>query len=185
MFSTQTRGQVGIGTLIVFIAMVLVAGTAAGVLVSTAGQLQAQAQQTGQESTAEVSDKIKLTTIVGNGTEDDEIDQVNITTRLAAGSGSVNLSKVLFTVEAGGKTDIVTNESFNVSEEQGNLQDGEILTEQSDVASVSIDFTETDVDIENIKPKGDIRIVAQSPSGSKSDIQGQAPTDITDSQILN
>jgi len=95
MFSTQTRGQVGIGTLIVFISMVLVAGIAAGVLVNSAGQLQAQAQQTGEESTAEVSDTIRLTTILGNGTANDTIDEVNVTTRLAAGSDSVNLSEVL------------------------------------------------------------------------------------------
>jgi flagellin-like protein len=183
MFSTQTRGQVGIGTLIVFISMVLVAGIAAGVLVNSAGQLQAQAQQTGEESTAEVSDTIRLTTILGNGTANDTIDEVNVTTRLAAGSDSVNLSEVLFTIEADGETDVINSEEFNITEVRGDLVNNGTLTEQGDVASININFDNTDID--NIEPKGEIRIVVQSPSGSKSEARGQAPTDITDSQILD
>ena len=184
MFDIESRGQVGIGTIIVFISMVLVAGIAAGVLVNSAGQLQAQAQQTGEETTAEVSDTLKLTTILGNGSDNDQINEVNVTTRLAAGSDSVNLSKVLFTIEAGGETDIVTNESFNITEEQGDVKNGQILTDQEDVASINIDFTDADVGINNIEPRGNILIIAQSPSGAKSEIRGQAPTDIDNSQIL-
>jgi flagellin FlaB len=67
MFKEQTdRGQVGIGTLIVFIAMVLVAAIAAGVLINTAGFLQTQSEQTGQQSSAQVTDRLEPVSKTGN-----------------------------------------------------------------------------------------------------------------------
>ena len=67
MFEERTdRGQVGIGTLIVFIAMVLVAAIAAGVLINTAGFLQTQSEQTGQQSSAQVTDRLEPVSKTGN-----------------------------------------------------------------------------------------------------------------------
>ncbi|NGM70156.1 flagellin B3 [Natronolimnobius sp. AArcel1] len=68
----EERGQVGIGTLIVFIAMVLVAAIAAGVLINTAGLLQSQAEATGQESTAQVSNVVQIDSATGDVAEPDD-----------------------------------------------------------------------------------------------------------------
>ena len=90
---SEERGQVGIGTLIVFIALVLVAAIAAGVLINTAGFLQTQAQATGEESTEQVSTNLVYlsTTGVVHGDEDG-IEQFETTVQLGPGSSAIDLN---------------------------------------------------------------------------------------------
>ena len=88
------RGQVGIGTLIVFIAMVLVAAIAAGVLINTAGFLQTQAEDTGTESTEQVADNLNVITEVGNVSGSDTINELRVGVQPAAGANDINLAKL-------------------------------------------------------------------------------------------
>ncbi len=88
----DNRGQVGIGTLIVFIAMVLVAAIAAGVLINTAGFLQSKSQQTGQDSTAQVSNRVEVVSGFGNVTNAENVDYINLTVMRGSGSDDINLS---------------------------------------------------------------------------------------------
>ena len=90
-------GEIGIGTMIVFIAAVIVAAIAAAVLVNTAGNLQRKAQETGEETTSEVSGNIFVRDIVGNVTtisSTDYVSGVNMTVALAPGANDVDLTQL-------------------------------------------------------------------------------------------
>lgn len=104
----NNRGQVGIGTLIVFIALVLVAAIAAGVIINTAGFLQTQAEETGEDSTSQVADNINVIGEFGdvmavsdnhdNPLADEEfinhVQEVRLTVQPSPGSGSTDLTEL-------------------------------------------------------------------------------------------
>ena len=96
MFDNENdnRGQVGIGTLIVFIAMVLVAAIAAGVLVNTAGFLQSTAEDTGQQSVDKVTNRLEVVSSHGIVDSSGDIKHLNLTFALASGSSAVSFDNV-------------------------------------------------------------------------------------------
>jgi len=94
---SDERGQVGIGTLIVFISMVLVAAIAAGVLINTAGFLQTKSEETGQASSDQVTNRLDIAPksgTVGTVGGKDVIGQVNVTVQTNPGAKNVDLRNV-------------------------------------------------------------------------------------------
>ena len=140
----EERGQVGIGTLIVFIAMVLVAAIAAGVLINTAGFLQTQAEATGEDSTQQVSDRLQVVSQSGylsdpaNGTVD------HLTFVLARSPGADNIDLNTVSVEMTGTSG---QETFDLSSNVTNVTiftggEDNVLTDASDRAEVTIALTD-------------------------------------------
>ena len=160
LFMKNDRGQVGIGTLIVFIAMVLVAAIAAGVLINTAGFLQTKAEQTGEDSTAQVSNRIAVVSAYGNvepnGTDPDGVNYINITVMRSAGADNINLSRAtiewvgpneadtLTYVDATNVTEL-TSENFNTEIIKGD--DPTVLTSTEDRLMIQMDASEVDTEL--------------------------------------
>ena len=88
-------GSIGIGAMIVFIAMVLVAGIAASVLIQTSTTLESQAMATGHQTTDEVSSGIAIFDIEGyaDTANDGDLSKIAIMVRARAGTDGVDLSQ--------------------------------------------------------------------------------------------
>ncbi|CDK38043.1 archaellin/type IV pilin N-terminal domain-containing protein [Halorubrum sp. AJ67] len=140
------RGQVGIGTLIVFIAMVLVAGIAAGVLINTAGFLQTQAEATGEESTDLVSERVNVNSevgVVGDSTAG-TLDEIRLSITGAPGAGQIDLSETTIqAVGPGGQENLVFVDSTSGGSQVTQLSVPAIAASDTSV-SISINYDNID-----------------------------------------
>jgi flagellin-like protein len=133
----EERGQVGIGTLIVFIAMVLVAAIAAGVLINTAGFLQTKSEATGQEASSQVSNRVTVVAATGDVTgeandayKNGTVRYVNLTVMRSAGAENINLSSA--TIQWIGPDNAVTLTNGPDTAETIKGENKEVLTTQED-----------------------------------------------------
>jgi len=175
MFNDNDRGQVGIGTLIVFIAMVLVAAIAAGVLINTAGLLQSQAEATGEESAEQVSDRVVVQSVSGEVQAEDEIQDINIVVRRSPGAGDINLNNLIIEAFANGESETYTEdgggETYDVSE-IGTLETSDTLSDSSDRAELS--FTSPEV----LNAGDSISISITTAAGGTAFVEKRAPSTI-------
>jgi flagellin FlaA/flagellin FlaB len=144
------RGQVGIGTLIVFIAMVLVAAIAAGVLINTAGFLQTKSEQTGQESSAQVSNRVQVVSAFGT-VSNEEVTEINLTVMRGSGSDDINLSAATIewigpetakTLTHNSDGGALQGDEFNVSAIKDPDGSDPVLNTQDDRFKITMEATE-------------------------------------------
>ncbi|GAB7095313.1 flagellin [Halolamina litorea] len=124
------RGQVGIGTLIIFIALVLVAAVAAGVLVTTADDLQSRASDTGADAQAQVSNQIDVVSATGAVGANDSISNITLVVKKSPGSDPIDLSEATIEYTSSGSSETLS---------QGSTTDSTTFT------TVDLDGTEATV----------------------------------------
>ncbi len=119
----REQGEFGIGSLIIFIAMIIVSAVTAVVLIQISYQLQQQAEDTGNVAIQDVSTGFKIISMGGYRYNDtwgttppyhDQIDWIDIKVSLIPGSPPVNLEDVILEVSDGqNSVDLVFNSSVS------------------------------------------------------------------------
>lgn len=111
----DVKAESGIGVLIIFIALVLVAAVAASVLIHTAGILQQRAQSTGTTTISQVSTGIVVNEIVGydNATPSEAggIEYLAIVVSDNTGGNPVDLGNTSLTLTMNGVTSVLVYNS--------------------------------------------------------------------------
>jgi flagellin FlaB len=105
------KADVGIGTMIVFIAAILVSAVAASVLIQTANQVREQAQSTGDQAIRSIATGMQVIEVVGqSNVAGTSIGALKLFVRLNAGSEPIRLDTLAITL-TGGTTSTVLSYS--------------------------------------------------------------------------
>jgi flagellin-like protein len=167
------RGQVGIGTLIIFIALVLVAAVAAGVLVQTSGLLQSQAESTGEDAQSEVGNQISVVGATGSvDTGNNVVDQVDLVVKKSAGSDPIDLEEATIEYTSANASATLTHGGTGTSGASASefgtegIDGGSdtIMSDTGDRITVTIDTSSIESGTSGIVPgdEAQLRIVDQS-----------------------
>jgi flagellin FlaB len=189
----KDRGQVGIGTLIVFIAMVLVAAIAAGVLINTAGFLQSSAEESGTGASEQTTNRLEVAgsvTGVEDGSDDD-IETVNINVKRESGAGNVDLEDA--TIQFIGPSEVSTltqdsgGDGFTVSEvkdDDGSISGSTVLNDDTDVAQISITFNSlTNPSVSDMGPGDSATLTITTDAGGETEVRITVPDTIQSSSV--
>ncbi|SFR98436.1 flagellin FlaB [Halomicrobium zhouii] len=188
--NNEDRGQVGIGTLIVFIAMVLVAAIAAGVLINTAGFLQSSAEETGQQSSSQVTDRLQVVSTVGSVADnsgDPVISEVEITVKRAPGADNVDLETTIaqwvdssstadltWDETTSGNYDAATNfTSSTFQDDDSSISESNVLNDPADRAVLT--FSAADISSPGIDEGETVTIKLNTQSGGTTTATISAP----------
>ena len=107
---------VGIGTLIIFIAMVLVAAVAASVIMQTAENLQQRAYAVGKQTIRDVSSGLRVIDVTGyTDTNKSKIEYIAISITPRAGSLDIDLNKTLLYLKLDNFSVLSFNRALKIS----------------------------------------------------------------------
>lgn len=188
-FLNDNHAQAGIGTLIIFIAMVLVAAVAAAVLISTSGILQQKAQKTGAEAITETVSNLMVDTITGdrNNVTDAQLIRYNITVKPASGTGRIDLNQSTITVitkdkivslsnaYATGVADATHFSLTKIRDDDNSFDTGNkiYVIDSGDLVRFTIDASAAGVEV---SPRSDISFVLTPEAGNPVRIAIAAPS---------
>jgi len=184
MFSTGSRGQVGTGTLIVFISVVLVAGAAAGVVTNTAGFLQFHSEEASESSTAEVSDRLEVAYSIGVVDSDSagtELQQLELIVGPAPDATAIDLDNTTAQYQSPDRATTLVSDgaddsgpTFSVEPLQGDANDN-VLSDPADRSKLIIPLDDEKTALEPLRRGEAVTVTLTTPSGATTQVQHTVP----------
>jgi archaeal flagellin FlaB len=182
----NNKGMMGVGTLIIFIAVILVAAVAAAVLVSTSGSLQQRSLQTGSQAEEGVSTGAEAVSVMGtDASTSHTIDSFEMLLRLQAGSEAMNLNNTVLVLDtastsqnmdySGGSTSSTVHYGVTYVKQGPDYEAGYIS--RGDV--VKVWFDSTDAVAENKR----VRIKVIPRVGVSTIVEFTTPDVMTDARV--
>jgi flagellin FlaB len=96
----KSKGLMGIGTLIIFIAVIVVSAVAAAVLIGAGGGLEQRSLATMKGTEAEVASGVSVYSIIGSDASlDGKVRTLEMLVRLRPGSDPINLNTTVITID--------------------------------------------------------------------------------------
>ena len=176
----DTEGSIGIGAMIVFIALILVAAVASTIIIKTAEELQQNAENTSSDTRDQISGKVSvadvyITTVADPLTTTANTDVATMTVIARVSSGSLNVQEgditwyisCIVTTDAEGTFSTIDTAVADSTELDGvtDIADGTEITAGTTFMFV-IDLTPTDTAASNTITAADF---------TAPDVQGDSP----------
>lgn len=122
----NSNAAIGIGAMVVFIAIVFVAGVAASVIIQTSTDLEMQALESGQVTTKEVSSGVRIDDIEGLN-QSGKLIKIAIEILPRAGSPDIDLENTIIEISDGNIKQVLeyggSSQHLNSSDFNGNILD--------------------------------------------------------------
>ena len=97
----REEGSIGIGAMIVFIALILVAAVASTIIIKTAEELQQRAEKTADDTRGDISGKVNVVDAFVNSSADLNVTSILTIMQLAAGADEVTSDKISYFITCG------------------------------------------------------------------------------------
>jgi len=188
------RGDVGVGTLIIFIAMVLVAAVAATVLIYTTGSLQQKATKTSKEATQQISSNIIVEQVIGDrlSTNSTNIQDIILRVKPDVGTTSIDLRQVIVSVQDETQrldiyynSDLAANYTYTAQAKRD--EDGSFSTVPVLNSGDLIEITLTQASLNNmiLKPRKTIMLALSQERGQGVNLEITTPNSYGVNQFVS
>ena len=175
------RGQIGAGTIVILIAVLIVAATTAGVLFNVTGVLQSQAGSAGDTVTSEVESPIQIVALTGRVDGTAEPPAVNRTRVVVAldGAQSADLEDATVHLEtSAGFYDLVYSPSGAVEGESYGIDPISDPDGSTPVLSESEDRFAVVLETPPLTPNDRVSVEITLETGASETVQGRIPDGI-------